>query len=231
MTSSGTYNYSLSNSESVLAAFDRIGLAPTDLKQRHFLSARRELNLLFSEWSNKQVNLWKVELLSILLVSGTATYTLPARVVLVLDAYYSTDQGLSTQTDLFMNPISRDEYAGYPQKMNPGTPTMYWMDRLITPTLTTYPVYDVSSSTAYINYYACVQVQDALLPGGETPDIPVLWYDALVAGMAHRLSRAYAPALEALRKADAQEAWNVAASQNIENINVTITPNIGTYYK
>src|SRR5258705_10262395 len=110
MTSSGTYNFPTSNAESVLAAFDRIGLAPTDLKQRHFLTARREINLLFSEWSNKQVNLWKVELNSITLVSGVATYTLPGRVIMVLDAYYSINQGQTDQTDLFMNPISRDEY-------------------------------------------------------------------------------------------------------------------------
>ncbi len=232
MTSSGTYNFSLSNADGVLAAFDRIGLAPTDLKQRHFLTARRELNLLFAEWSNKQVNLWKVELLTVTLVAATATYTIPDKVVMVLDAYYSINQGQSDQTDLIMNPISRDQYAGYPQKQMPGPPTMYWFDRLKTsPTITTFPVYDGSPTAAYINYYACVQVQDALLPGGETPDIPLLWYDALVAGLSLRLARVFARGLMADCRMDAKDAWDTAAAQNIENTNVNITPNIGSYYR
>ncbi len=230
MTSSGTYTFSLSNSEGILAAFERIGMDPSELKQRHFMTARRELNLLNGEWSNKQVNLWEVTLSSIALVSGTATYTLPASVVMVLDAYYSTNQGTSTQTDLFMNPMSRDEYAGYPQKQTPGQPTMYWFSRQITPTLTIYPVYNLST-TNYINYYACTQIQDANLPSGSTPDIPFLWYDAMVAGMSHRLARVFKPELEDKRKVDAKEAWETAASQNIENTNLTITPNLGSYYR
>ncbi len=232
MTSSGTYSYSLSNGEAVLQAFDRIGLAPTDLKQRHFLTARREINSLLGEWSNKQVNLWKVELLSVLLVDATATYVIPDRVVMVLDAYYSINQGDADQTDLIMNPISRDQYAGYPQKQMPGPPTMYWFDRLKTsPTITTFPVYNGSPTPAYINYYACVQVQDSSLPGGETPDIPYLWNDAFVAGLSLRLARVYARPLVTDCRIDAKDAWDTAASQNIENTNVNITPNIGSYYR
>lgn len=231
MTSSGTSAFSLQNSEGVLAAFERIQLEPTELKQRHFLTARRELNLLFSEWANKQVNLWEVVLRSVALVSGTASYTLASDVVMVLDAYFSTNQGLVTQTDLIMNPISRDEYAGYPQKQTPSAQvTMYWFNRLITPVLTTFPVYN-SSTPAFINYYACVQMQDANLAGGETPDVPYLWYDAMVAGLSHRLSRTFKPDLEDKRKMDAKEAWEIAAAQNIENTNMSITPDIGVYYR
>jgi len=230
MTSSGTYSFSLSDGEAVLAAFDRIGKESTELKQKHFVTARREMALLFADWNNRQVNLWKVQLNTITLVSGTATYTLPTNVVMVLDAYYSTNQGLVSQTDLIMNPISRDEYAGYPQKQSPGTPTMYWFNRQITPTLTTFPVSN-NTAASYINYYAAIWVQDAALGSGQTPDIPLLWYDAMVAGLAHRLARTYAPELEDKRKMDAMDAWNVAAANNIENVNMSISPDIGVYYR
>lgn len=43
MTSSGTYNYSLTNGEAVLAAFDRIGMGATEIKQRHMATARRAI--------------------------------------------------------------------------------------------------------------------------------------------------------------------------------------------
>ena len=231
MTSSGTSAFSLANSEGVIAAFERIQVDPTEIKQRHILTARREMNLLFSEFSNKQVNLWKVVLRSFPLVSGTATYTLANDVVMVLDSYFSTNQGTVTQTDLIMNPISRDEYAGYPQKQTTGAQTiMYWFNRQITPTITTYPVFS-SATASYINYYACVQIQDANMAGGETPDVPYLWYDAMVAGMAYRLARVFKPELEDKRKIDAKEAWDIAAAQNTENVNLTIVPDVGAYYR
>src|SRR5215831_16926590 len=99
MTSSGTYNYSLSNGEAVLAAFERAQVRAPELRQEHMLTARRELNDLFVELSNRQVNLWKVELISQTLTQGTATYTIPARVVMILDAYRSLNYGTTSQTD------------------------------------------------------------------------------------------------------------------------------------
>lgn len=229
MTSSGTYNYSLSNGEAVIAAFERLQIRAPSLRQEHMLSARRELNFLLAEWSNRQVNLWRVEALQVTLVDGTATYDIPARVVMILDAFLTLNDGLTTQTDRYITPISRTDYASYAAKFTAGPPTTYWFDRTIAPTITTWPVVD--SSDYVLNYYACSQVQDAALTGGETPDIPYLWLDALVAGLSHRLSRTYAPQLEAQRKADAGEAWTTAATQNVENVPVVLAPNIGRYYR
>src|SRR5437899_7423758 len=120
--------------------------------------------------------------------------------------------------------------------MSPGRPTCYWFDRLISPTITLWPV--INQSGYILNYYRCRQIQDANLSGGETPDIPVLWLDWLVAGMAHRLSRPYGPndvaqalALEQQRKKDADEAWVVAATQNTENVPLTLAPMISNYYR
>lgn len=229
MTSSGTYNYSLSNGEAVIAAFERLQIRVPSLRQEHMLSARRELNLLLVEWSNKQVNLWKVEALQVPLISGTATYDIPARVVMILDAYITLNDGTTSQSDRYITPISRTDYASYASKFTPGPPTTYWFDRLISPTLTTWPVVD--SDSYVLNYYACSQTQDAALIGGETPDVPYLWLDALVAGLAHRLARSYAPTLEAQREKDAIAAWTTAATQNTENVPVQLAPNIGRYYR
>lgn len=194
------------------------------------MTARRELNLLFIEFDNRQVNLWKVELLSINLVQGTATYTLPSRVVMVLDAYISLNNGSVGQTDRYITPISRTEYASYSMKQTQSQPTVFWLDRLITPTLTTYPVAD-GNGPYVLNYYACVNIQDANLSGGETPDVPNRWLDALVAGLAYRLSRTYAPELEAQRKIDYTEAWNLAGAQDTENVPLMLAPMIGAYYR
>ncbi len=188
------------------------------------------MNLLFVEWANKQVNLFKVELISVSLVSGTATYTVPARVVMVLDAYITQNSGTAQQTDRYINPMSRTEYASLANKATPGQPSQFWLNRLISPTITMYPVPD-SGGPYILNYYACSQMQDLNLAGGETPDIPYRWYDAFVAGLAHRFSRHYAPDMEDKREKDAIKAWDIAATQDVENVNLSISPAIRVYFR
>ena len=187
------------------------------------------MNLLFVEWSNKQVNLWKVTLTSVTLSSGTATYTVPSNVIMILDAYISQNFGTSQQTDRYITPMSRSEYASLANKSIPGMPTQFWFDRLISPTITMYPVPD-SNGPYTLNYYACLQMQDLNLAGGETPDIPYRWYDAFVAGLSHRFSRVYAPDLEDKREKDAIKAWTTAATQDTENVGLSISPSMRRYY-
>ncbi len=231
MTSSGTYSFSLSNGELVLDAYERCGIIAAQLEQKQFFTARRQLNLMLSsEWANRGVNLWEVELISQLLTQGTATYTLPARVIMMLDAYRSTDQGLSTQTDIFLSPISRDDYAAYPQKQTQGPPNQYYFNRVATPTVTLYPVPD-DGGPYYLNYYAFVQVQDSNLPSGSTPDLPVRWYDAACAGLAWRVSRTFAAAKTKDLKAEYDEAWRFAATEDVQNVNLRVSPGVGRYYR
>lgn len=230
MASSGTYNFNLSNGEAVLAAFERVRVRAPSIRIEHMQTARREINLLFAEWSNKQVNLWKVEQDSISLTAGTATYSIPAKTVLVLDAWITTQQGSPfSQNNRYVTPLSRTEYASLPNPNTPGAPTQYWFDRLISPTLTFWPLPDQNGPYTF-NYFRAVQIQDANLPGGETPDIPYLWLDAMVSGLAYRLARTYAPDLEQVRKADAMEAWTVAAAQNIEVTNISLAVPLNRYY-
>jgi hypothetical protein len=194
------------------------------------MAAREEMNLLFVEWSNKQVNLFKVEQTAVPLVVGTATYSIPSRVVMLLDCWISRNTGTSQQQDLYITPISRTEYATLSNKQTPGQPSQFWFDRLISPTITLYPVPD-SSGPYVLNYYSCVQGQDLNLAGGETPDIPARWLDAFIAGLAHRMSRSYAPDLEDKRKLDAKEAWTIAAEQDTENVPLSLAPTIRTYFR
>jgi hypothetical protein len=195
------------------------------------VAARQEMNLLFSEWSNEQPNLFKITLTSISLVQGTSTYSIPNNVVMILDAYVSQNFGTSQQTDRYITPLSRTEFASLSNKATPGQPSQFWFQR--TPPsqlITTYPVADASGPYT-LSYYACLQMQDANLPGGETPDIPYRWLDAFIAGLAHRLSRIYAPDLEEKREKDAIKAWTKAATQDVENCNLSVSPALRTYYR
>src|SRR5215471_21074768 len=106
MTSSGTTNFSLSNGEAVIAAFERIQVRTPDIRQEHMLTARREINGLFVEWANRGPNLWEVAQLSVSLVQGTASYSIPSKVVMILDAYRTLNNGTVNQTDSYLAPIS-----------------------------------------------------------------------------------------------------------------------------
>ena len=236
MTSSGTYNWGLSNAEAVFAAFERVQIRMPELRQEHMATARRELNDLFVELSNRQVNLWKVQLNTVSLTAGIGTYTLPSNVVMVLDAYRSVNYGATNQTDIYTTPISRTEYATYAAKTTPGPPIVYWFDRTITPTVTFYPYPDPGGPYTWA-YYAAIQIQDANLPGGETPDLPYRWLGVLVAGLALRLARCYPPsgidpiAFKADRQADYDKAWMYAAGQDTENVNFSLGVALDSYYR
>lgn len=230
MTSSGTYNFALSTGECVLAAYDRVNVHPTSIRQEHMLMAHREMNLLLVEASNRQVNLFKVEFDSFTLTRGVASYTLPAKVVLVLDAYITTNPGSQfSQSNRYITPLSRTQYASLSNPNSPGAPTQYWLDRLASPVITFWPVPDNNGPYTF-GYYRVVQMQDANLAGGETPDVIYRWLDWFVAGLAHRFSRKYAPSIEKLRKADKEEAWQFASAQDTEAVNLSVAPSLGRYY-
>jgi hypothetical protein len=229
MTSSGTYAFSPSNGELVLAAYERIQVRAPALRQEHMLSARRELNFLFSEWANKGVNLWEVIRTQTTLTQGTATYSLPAKTIMILDASIVLNFGQSNESRRYITPISRTEYLSFPNQQIQGPPTVYWFDRLISPTVTLWQVPD-GNGPYTLDFFSVTQIQDANLSGGETPDVPYRWLDAIVAGMAHRLARIYEPALEAQREKDADKAWGIAATQDTENVPVVVAPQISGYY-
>ena len=88
MATSGTTAFDLQIDDIIEEAYERCGMrtnSGNDLR-----SARRSLNLLFSEWGNRGIHLWKVKLNEKALVAGTATYTVATDVNDVLEAYIST---------------------------------------------------------------------------------------------------------------------------------------------
>lgn len=228
MATSGTYDFSLTNADIVASSYALLQIRRPALTAEYMTDARIQLNLLLASWSNLQVNLFNVDLVSVPLVQGTATYSVDPSTIMVLDAYLSFNGAPLSNRLIF--PISRTEYASYSNPTAQGTPSVFWFNRILAPTMTLWLVPDQTSQYT-LNYYRCFQNQDANLPAGETPAIPYRWLDALVTGLAGRLAKIYAPALEDKREADAQKAWNIAASQDVENVDLVITPQLDGYYR
>ena len=101
MSTSSTSNWFLDNAGVITEAFSRCGIRPTELTREHFTSATRSLNLGLQSFSNKGPNLWQIDLQSISLSQGVATYTLPSNTVNILDAYIET---YSLQTTVSQTP-------------------------------------------------------------------------------------------------------------------------------
>jgi hypothetical protein len=84
---SGQYLFDPSLSDLTLEAFARVQIYPTSLTPQHMLQARLSANLLLSDWSNQQPNLWAQDLQTVPLVTSVSTYTVPNETVTILDAY------------------------------------------------------------------------------------------------------------------------------------------------
>jgi hypothetical protein len=226
MTTSGTYAFNPSLGEIVLYAYQNIGIRPTSVLQEHMESARMATNMMLSRFSNQGVNLWAVDLVTVPLVEGQTTYAVDNNTIMVLDAYTTTDSGI----DRVIMPISRTEYASYPNKTQQGFPTSYWFDRLISPTITLWPVPDGSSATI-LKYYRVRQVQDANLQNGENAEIPYRWLECFADGLAYRLARIWQPQMAVALKAQADESYQIAADQDVEAVPTYISPMIGGYFR
>lgn len=87
MTTSGTTSFNLTVPEMILEAFDNLQIRGPAITIEHLISARRSANLMFLRWGNRGVNLWAVDLQSIPLLQGVATYNVDAATIMILDAY------------------------------------------------------------------------------------------------------------------------------------------------
>lgn len=226
MTTSGTYAFNPALGEIVLYAYQNIGVRPASVLQEHMESARMATNMMLARWSNQGVNLWAVELVEVPLVAGQSTYAVPGSTIMVLDAYTTT----SSNIDRVIMPISRTEYASYPNKAQQGFPTSYWYDRLTSPTITLWPVPDGTSATI-LKYYRVRQIQDANLQNGENVEIPYRWLEAFADGLAYRLARIWQPQMAVALKGQADESYQIAAEQDVETVNTYISPMIGGYFR
>ena len=128
MATSGSTSFDLNIDDIIEEAYERCAIKTNsgfDLR-----SARRSLNLLFSEWGNRGVHLWKVALVENALVSGQAEYATPASTSDVLEAFVSSTAAASNTAstqDVSLTKIDRSTYAALPNKLATGQPSQYYM--------------------------------------------------------------------------------------------------------
>ena len=239
MTTSATYSFNPSLGELTLYAYNLIGIRNTSLAQEHMEAARMASNMMLARWSNQGVNLWAVDLITVPLVQGQSVYPVDGSTVMVLDAYVGITSGGGPEIDRIIMPVSRTEYASYPNKTQQGFTTVYWFDRLISPdrstgsagpSITLWPVPD-GTSAQVLKYYRVRQVQDSEFSGAQTVEVPYLWLEAFAYGLAERLAQIWNPALIQTLKPLSDESYAIASQQNVETAQQYISPQIAGYYR
>ena len=225
MATSGTATFDIDLNEITEEAFERCG---SELRTGYDLrTARRSLNLLFADWVNRGVNLWTIEQGTQLLTAGTATYTLPADTVDLLEHVIRTGAGnVSTQTDLTITRISVSTYSSIPNKLQQARPIQIWINRqAAAPQVTVWPVPD-SSQTYTLVYWRLRRIEDAGAGGTYTQDIPFRFLNALVAGLAYYLALKIpgADARLPVLKQQYDEAWELASTEDREKAAVRFVP-------
>lgn len=237
--SSGTYNFFPALSDLTIEAYSRIQVRPTSLTTDHLVQARNSASYLLADWATKGggPNLWEIELISFPLTQGVINYPVPANVVSILDWYLRLPIGPSgNPTDIVVWPISRTEYADQPNKNSQAQPTTVWWNRAPAQggsSINLWPVPDQNGPyTLYA--YAMTQMQDASMPNGATMDIPYRFLEAFAAGLAAKLAIKYPPPPPnntQMMLQMAQDAWDQASQQDIEDVPLFISPGLSSYYR
>jgi len=192
MATSGTTAFDLQIDDIIEEAYERCGMRTNS--GNDIRSARRSLNLLFAEWGNRGIHLWKVQLNEQALTAGTATYNTPTDVNDVLEAYISTTAAAgdnSSTNDISLTKIDRSAYAALPNKLATGQPSQYYVNRQTVPTISLYLAPDATTYTT-LKYYTINRIEDA---GAftNTADVAYRFLPCMCAGLAYYLSQKKAP--------------------------------------
>ena len=221
MAVSGTTTFNLDLNGIVEEAFERCG---AELRTGYDLrTARRSLNLLTAEWSNRGVNLWTIEEASVSLTEGTITYNLPADTIDLLEQVIRTGTG-TNQQDLTISRISATNYATIPSKNLTGRPNQVWINRQAAqPNINVWPAPEDDSYTFV--YWALKRIEDAGT-GVTTQDIPFRFLPCLIAGLAYYLSLKIPQAGDRIQflKGEYEEQWALASSEDREKADLRIVP-------
>ena len=185
-------------------AFERTGVRGTRTGYQ-LRSARRSLNIMFQEWGNRGVHLWKVKLAKIPLVLGQAEYNyasdstnFPDDIDSVLEAFYRNNSVTTAPVDVALTKIDRSAYSATPNKLTQGTPSQYYVERKLNPSVFLYatPSSSVSNTTTPSSFQFCFYYLSKIQDVGaytNTSDVVNRFYPCMMSGLAYYLSLKFSP--------------------------------------
>lgn len=230
MATSGTTTFNLDLTEIMEEAFDLCGVSM--MSGGDFNTAKRALNLIFLEWQNKGLNLWKVEQGSISLVAGTSSYAANAAALEIVDAFIRTDANdTDKQTDTKLRRISRVEYNHQAKKLTQSKPTQYYVDKGTSDiNLVVWSTPD-SAQTYTLFYDYIKRIEDAGTNADANPDVPARYLPCLTYALALNVAMKYPEANPKvpLLKQRYDELWREVSESDRERAAIKFVPDLGSY--
>ena len=245
-TTSGSYTFdkNLGIDEIIEDAYERIGIQGVSGYQ--LKTAKRSLNILFSEWGNRGLQFWEVKNQNVILVNGQAVYTFfrstgdgtssstsaTSDVYGVADILETNLRGSRTSTsqaDQALTKISRSTYSALSNKLSKGTPSQYFVQRFVDKvTLTVYPTADSTNASKDLHFYYVKRIQDADSTYTDATDVPFRFVPCMASGLAFYLSQKYNPQLTQNMKLLYEDEFARALSEDGSSSSSFITPKV--YY-
>ncbi len=221
MSTSGTYDFSMDIDEVIQEAMEMIGGEPTLGHEPK--SARRSINLLLSDWQNRDIMLWTAETSVFTVSVSTTTYSLASSSIDVLEAVVNRDS-----TDIQLERISMQEYLKIPNKRQTGRPTQYAVrHERDNPVIYLWPLPE--NSTDQVKIELIRYMQDVNKSAVQTADISRKFLPCLTAGLAYYMSMKR-PNVDMNRitmiKTEYEERLARALTEDRERASLFITPKI-----
>jgi hypothetical protein len=166
--------------EVIQEAMEMIGGEPTLGHEPK--SARRSINLLLSDWQNRDIMLWTAETSVFTVSVSTTAYALAGSSIDVLEAVVNRDN-----TDIQLERISMQEYLKIPNKKQTGRPTQYAVrNGRDNPEVYLWPLPE--NSTDKVKVELIRYMQDVNKSAVQTADISRKFLPCLTAGLAYYMS-------------------------------------------
>jgi len=221
MSTSGTYDFSMDIDEVIQEAMEMIGGEPTLGHEPK--SARRSINLLLSDWQNRDIMLWTAETSVFTVSVSTTTYSLASSSIDVLEAVVNRDN-----IDIQLERISMQEYLKIPNKKQTGRPTQYAVrHERDNPVVYLWPLPE--NSTDQVKIELIRYMQDVNKSAVQTADISRKFLPCLSAGLAYYMSMKR-PNVDMNRitmiKTEYEERLARALTEDRERASLFITPKI-----
>jgi hypothetical protein len=175
-------------------------------------------NGVLSGWSNNNG-----------VVSNWTGVTVP-QVIAPVPPYAPPNNFNVMATDRLLIPFSRSDYAATATKQMPGFPTSYYVNYLLQPTITLWPV-PTQFVPDGLQFYSQLRMQTADLADGTQIMIPYQVFDYFVWALAERLGTIYAPERLAAITPRKQESYMKYMQSTTENIPLNIDTQLGSYFR
>ena len=218
MATSGSKTFSLNISDTIEEAFELAGI---ELRTGYDAeTARRSMNIMFADWSNRGVNIWTIDQVTTNLSSGTSSYTLNSYDIDIVSAVIQQTDGNSNTTDLSIERIGRTEYLQIPDKTSTGRPTQLFLDRQTTPVVKLWPVPD-DAFTYKLIANTIQRIDD--------PEVPSRFIPCMVSGLAYYMAMKKNPERVGLLKQQYEQDFKLAADEDRNRASLKLVPSRSSY--